>query len=269
MKSLSILVFLGTLSALIFGAMFAIKPVSAQAAAPSDPPAPQSETVLAPVTGAEAPQKGGPAAADPGAVLAQAFVINLQKDRSAPAVDTAPVAAAESAAAPAPAQATTLQSFASSVSNGNAGQVAGIYVEGVMAYGVASQGGNAAFVSEQPNVVTQFGLAAQYGSQGFLAHNYLAGGAFAQISNGQVITLVYGDGSSRDFQVTGTQRYQALSPDSTQSAFVDLNSGDQLSASSLFHKVYNQDNALVLQTCIERDGISTWGRLFITAVPLS
>lgn len=261
MKSLSILVFLGTLSALIFGAMFAIKPVSAQAAAPSDAPAPQSEAVLAPVTGAEAPQKGGPAAADPGAVLAQAFVINLQKDRSAPAVDTA--------AAPAPAQATTLQSFASSVSTGNAGQVAGIYVEGVMAYGVTSQGGNAAFVSEQPNVVTQFGLAAQYGSQGFLAHNYLAGGAFAQISNGQVITLVYGDGSSRDFQVTGTQRYQALSPDSTQSAFVDLNSGDQLSASSLFHKVYNQDNALVLQTCIERDGISTWGRLFITAVPLS
>src|SRR5690606_1529197 len=131
------------------------------------------------------------------------------------------------------------------------------------------QGGNAAFVSEQPNVVTQFGLASQYGSQGFLAHNYLAGGAFGNIRTGQIITLVYGNGETKEFKVTGTQSYQALSPDSTQSNFVDLASGEQLSASTLFHKVYNSKNTLVLQTCIEQDGISTWGRLFITAVPLS
>ncbi|MCW5873826.1 MAG: hypothetical protein KIS88_04195 [Anaerolineales bacterium] len=282
MKSLSILILLGTLTAILFGAMFAIRPTQAQEiAAPveavsNDTPA---ALVVAPVTGSQ-PAPAVAAASDPGAALAQTFVVNLEKDRSVAAASEAPIfeASAPEGVTPqaqAPAQveaapaAATLQTFISTVSNGNSAQVTGIYVDGVMAYGVTGQGGNAAFVSEQPNVVTQFGLASQYGSQGFLAHNYLAGGAFANIRAGQVITLVYGDGSTREFKVTGTQSYQALSPDSTQSNFVDLASGEQLSASALFHKVYNNKNTLVLQTCIEQDGISTWGRLFITAVPLS
>jgi len=276
MKTLSILVLLGTLTAIVFGAMFAIRPTKAQEMAA--PVALETERepaalVVAPVTGApEAPAAATDAGstADPGATLAQTFVVNIKKDTSVPASEPVTVQAAAPAAQTEPARAAaTLQTFASTVTNGNSAQVTGIYVDGVMAYGVVGQGGNAAFVSEKPNVVTQFGLTSQYGSQGFLAHNYLAGAAFASISQGQIITLVYGDGSTRDFKVTGTQRYQALSPDSTQSNFVDLSSGEQLSASTLFHKVYNNKNTLVLQTCIEQDGISTWGRLFITAVPLS
>ncbi len=287
MKSLSILVLLGTLSAIIIGAFFAITPARAQDSAPAVAAASQEQAaVVAPVTGSQevaapaveavAPAAAEAAAVEPGVALAQTFTVSLQKDTSSPVVEAAPAAAELAAleaapaaqAEPAPAVA-AFSSFVGSVTNGNSAQVTGIYVDGVMAYGVVGQGGNAAFVSEQPNVVTQFGLASQYGSQGFLAHNYLAGGAFATIGIGQTITLVYGDGSTRDFQVTGTQSYQALSPDSTQSNFVDLNSGEQISASTLFHKVYNSKNSLVLQTCIEQDGISTWGRLFITAVPLS
>ncbi len=279
MKSLSILVLLGTLSAIIIGAFFAITPARAQDTALEAAPAVASQeqaAAVAPVTGS--PEVAAPAAdaaaVEPGAALAQTFTVSLQKDPSSPVVEAE---LAQEAAAEAPAlaveeaapAAAAFSSFVSSVANGNAGQVTGIYVDGLMAYGVVGQGGNAAFVSEQPNVVTQFGLASQYGSQGFLAHNYLAGSAFANIAAGQTITLVYGDGSTRDFQVTGTQSYQALSPDSTQSSFVDLQSGEQISASTLFHKVYNNKNSLVLQTCIEQDGISTWGRLFITAVPLS
>ncbi|MCL4257228.1 MAG: hypothetical protein KJZ53_01715 [Anaerolineales bacterium] len=286
MKSLSILVLLGTLSAIILGAFFAITPARAQDSAPAVAAASQEQAAMvAPVTGSQ--EVAGPvveaaapaaeaAAVEPGAALAQTFTVNLQKDTSSPVVEAelaAPETAAKEAAPAAQAEAApavaAFSSFVNSVSNGNSAQVTGIYVDGVMAYGVVGQGGNAAFVSEQPNVVTQFGLASQYGSQGFLAHNYLAGGAFASIGIGQTITLVYGDGSTRDFQVTGTQSYQALSPDSTQSNFVDLNSGEQITASTLFHKVYNNKNSLVLQTCIEQDGISTWGRLFITAVPLS
>ncbi|QYK51510.1 MAG: hypothetical protein KF701_03225 [Anaerolineales bacterium] len=286
MKSLSILVLLGTLSAIILGAFFAITPARAQDSAPAVAAASQEQAaVVAPVTGSQevaAPviESAAPAAeaaaVEPGAALAQTFTVNLQKDTSSPVIEAelaAPETAAKEAAPAAQAEAApavaAFSSFVNSVSNGNGAQVTGIYVDGVMAYGVVGQGGNAAFVSEQPNVVTQFGLASQYGSQGFLAHNYLAGGAFANIGIGQTITLVYGDGSTRDFQVTGTQSFQALSPDSTQSNFVDLNSGEQITASTLFHKVYNNKNSLVLQTCIEQDGISTWGRLFITAVPLS
>ncbi|MBX3045398.1 MAG: hypothetical protein KF698_00215 [Anaerolineales bacterium] len=285
MKSLSILVLLGTLSAIILGAFFAITPARAQDSAPAVAAASQEQAAVAPVTGSQevaapvveaAAPAAEAAAVEPGAALAQTFTVNLQKDTSSPVIEAelaAPETAAKEAAPAAQAEAApavaAFSSFVNSVSNGNSAQVTGIYVDGVMAYGVVGQGGNAAFVSEQPNVVTQFGLASQYGSQGFLAHNYLAGGAFASIGIGQTITLVYGDGSTRDFQVTGTQSYQALSPDSTQSNFVDLNSGEQITASTLFHKVYNNKNSLVLQTCIEQDGISTWGRLFITAVPLS
>lgn len=286
MKSLSILVLLGTLSAIILGAFFAITPARAQDSAPAVAAASQEQAaVVAPVTGSQevatpvieaAAPAVEAAAVEPGAALAQTFTVNLQKDTSSPVIEAelaAPETATKEAAPAAQAEAApavaAFSSFVNSVSNGNSAQVTGIYVDGVMAYGVVGQGGNAAFVSEQPNAVTQFGLASQYGSQGFLAHNYLAGGAFANIGIGQTITLVYGDGSTRDFQVTGTQSYQALSPDSTQSNFVDLNSGEQITASTLFHKVYNNKNSLVLQTCIEQDGISTWGRLFITAVPLS
>ncbi|UYN90468.1 MAG: hypothetical protein KIT08_04320 [Anaerolineales bacterium] len=283
MKSLSILVLLGTLSAIIIGAFFAITPARAQDSAPvvaAVAPVTGSPEVAAPAAEVAAPVVAEAAAVEPGVALAQTFTVNLTKDTSSPVIETepavelaaveaAPAAQAEAAQVEAAPAVAAFSSFVNSVTNGNSAQVTGIYVDGVMAYGVVGQGGSAAFVSEQPNVVTQFGLASQYGSQGFLAHNYLAGSAFTNIGIGQTITLVYGDGSTREFQVTGTQRYQALSPDSTQSNFVDLESGEQISASTLFHKVYNNKNSLVLQTCIEQDGISTWGRLFITAVPLS
>jgi len=140
----------------------------------------------------------------------------------------------------------------------------------VLAYSVVRQpSGNAAFVSENAGEVTQFALAAEYGSQAFLAHNYLAGASFFALSEGEIITVVYGDGSSQQYRIENIKRYQALSPDSTQSSFVDLETGKQLSASNLFRNTYNSDNTVVLQTCIAQDGISTWGRLFITAVPLS
>jgi hypothetical protein len=50
---------------------------------------------------------------------------------------------------------------------------------------------------------------------------------------------------------------------------VDLDADQQLSASDLFYMMYNSDNSVVLQTCIANEGISSWGRLFVIAVPLS
>lgn len=283
MKSLSILVLLGTLSAIVLGVTFAVTPVLAQnGAAQSSSP----ETILvsppvAPVTGemaavsvaaeAAAPIPETNASADPGVALASTFTVTFEKDTASAQDVQEAEAQAEAAAQQASQAMVSFDSFVASVSNGKTSQVTGIYVEDVLAYSVVSQPkGDAAFVSSGENEVTQFALAAQYGTQAFLAHNYLATGAsFFAISQGQIITLVYGDGSSQQYRVENIKRYQALSPDSTQSSFVDLETGKQLSASNLFYTIYNNDNSVVLQTCIARDGISTWGRLFITAVPLS
>jgi hypothetical protein len=284
MKSLSILILLGTLSAIVLGAVFAITPAFAGNSTPETAPSVSSvpvEQAMAPVTGSQpeavsvAPAEAAPVAAQAsndelGAVMSSTFSLDIQKDTaSAEAVQEANALTEAPAAQEQAVAATTFETFAASVTNGNANQVTGIYVDGVMAYSVVRQpGGNAAFVSEQPGVVTQFGLAAQYGSQAFLAHNYLAGASFAKLEAGDVITLVYGDGRSEQYEVSQLRSFQALSPDSTQSSFVDLESGEKLSASNLFHSVYDNNN-LVLQTCIAQEGISTWGRLFITAVPLS
>jgi hypothetical protein len=63
--------------------------------------------------------------------------------------------------------------------------------------------------------------------------------------------------------------YQALSPSSPYSDFLDLDdpNGTRISVETLFYKVYTQNGTLVLQTCIEANGNSSWGRLFVIAVP--
>jgi len=280
MKSLSILVLLGTISAILLGVVFAVTPVLAQSNAQTQETNLASSQPVAPVTGnsaavsaageAAAPVAESNANADPGLVLASTFSVNLQKDTASAQAAQEAEAQAEAEAQEVAQSVASFDSFVASVSNGKSSQVTGIYVENVLAYSVVRQpSGNAAFVSEKAGEVTQFALAAQYGTQAFLAHNYLAGASFLALSQDQIVTVVYGDGSSQQYRISNVKHYQALSPNSTQSSFVDLDSGEQLSASNLFHSVYNSDNSVVLQTCIAQDGVSTWGRLFITAVPLS
>ena len=277
MKSLSILILLGTLTALIIGGIFAVSPVLAESQPQTASEALDNSTVaeVAPVTGSPAAIDPDPAAApvvdlatdDPGTVLSSTFSVGFAKDWAARDVQLE--AEAKQIATQADA-AVNFDNFVASVSNGNSNQVTGIYAEGTLAYAVRRQpAGDAAYVSEAADEVTQFGLAAQYGTQAFLAHNYLAGASFFQLSVGQIISVVYGDGSTANFRIEAIHRYQALSPDSTQSRFLDLETDEEISTSTLFHSVYNNDNALVLQTCINQDGISTWGRLFVEATQIT
>jgi hypothetical protein len=247
MKSLSILILLGSVTAFVVGGFFAVSTVFAEPVAPLT-----GESVLDEPVVIEAPTSG--IETNPGITLASTFTINIEKD-----VESSTVVQ----------ETTELANFIGTMSSGKGSQVMGIFVQDVMAYSVTAQNGNAAFVSPTPEVVTQFELAAEYGSTAFLAHNYLAGASFFELSQGQIITLVYGDGSTDDFQIQSIRRFQALSPDSTQSSFRDLESDEQFSASNLFYLMYNSDNSVVLQTCIANEGISTWGRLFVIAVPLS
>lgn len=155
--------------------------------------------------------------------------------------------------------------FASQVTNGNGSQVTGIYSDNLFALSVVQQpSGNAGFVSTAGNTATQFRLGS---ALGFLAHNYLAGSMFFYLYSGAPIKLVYGDGHIKSYRVTQIRKFQALSPNSGSSSFVDLATGGTLTASDLFYQTYGVSGQVVLQTCIAKDGIGSWGRLFVIATP--
>jgi len=161
-----------------------------------------------------------------------------------------------------------LETFIAQVMNGNADELRGIYVSGVFADVITPQPvDDPTFVTSQSNALTQFGMASRHGSIGLLAHNYLAGSDFFLLEEGQLIYLIYGDGRTETYIIRRFLRFQALTPQSTTSDFVDLETGELLSASNLFHKVFQRKGDVVLQTCIYADGNASWGRLFIIAEP--
>lgn len=159
-----------------------------------------------------------------------------------------------------------LQEFAGSVQDGKS-LVRGVYAEGVMAFRVVQQpAGQAGFVSSVKNVVTEFALAKQYGGIGILAHNFAAGAGFFQLTAGDEINLVYGDGAISKYVIKNILEFQALDADDPYSDFIDLATGETLSSTELFLRTYG-GGKLTLQTCIAADGISSWGRMFIIAEP--
>lgn len=164
----------------------------------------------------------------------------------------------------------SLSIFIESVKDGNPNMVRGVYVQGVMAYPIVQQPtGHPGYVSKESRVLTQFNMAAEAGNVGLLAHNYLAGENFTQLVKGQEVNLIYGDGRVESFTVTDILRYQALDPDSPTSDFRELDNQVTITASELFHLVYRGDRHVTFQTCIEANGNSSWGRLFIIAEPKS
>jgi hypothetical protein len=163
-----------------------------------------------------------------------------------------------------------LSEFSSSLLNGSPGTLVGVYADGVMALPVVQQPeNNPGFVSSNQGVLTQFRMAGDYGSTGILAHNTLAGADFFNLNIGQEIVLIYGDGTYKNYTITYTDSYQALSPRSPYSSFIELgDSAIQLTAADLFRRIYAQEDRLVFQTCIEAYGDTSWGRLFVIAEPV-
>lgn len=180
-------------------------------------------------------------------------------------------------ALPAPAHADTLPAalpslpeFIESVKDGSFSTVRGVYVQGVMAYAVTQQpSGSPGYVSTAADKLTQFKMASSMGNIGLLAHNYLAGASFFSVNPGDTIILVYGDGRTQGFLVENVLRYQALTPLSPYSNFIDLDTQEFLTAEQLFYKVYGGGFHLTLQTCIEYEGDLSWGRLFVIALPIA
>lgn len=163
-----------------------------------------------------------------------------------------------------------LTDFARSVKNNLPDQVAGVFVEGVLAFPVVQQpSSDPGYVSDLPDTVTQFGMATQYNTIGLLAHDYLAGSNFPELQPGTEITLVFGDGTLKNYQVYEVQEYQALSPADPYSNFVSLSNQRKFSADQLFYHTYGLKNdILVLQTCISKPSAPSWGRIFVMARPI-
>lgn len=158
--------------------------------------------------------------------------------------------------------------FSNSVQTGRADHATGVYVRDLFALPIVQQPyGSPGFVSSENDTLTQFRMANQYGSVGLLAHNYLAGRAFFELEMGDEVRLVHGDGAVEYFVVSEILSYQALQPNSVYSSFRDLSTDEVLSVEKMFKRVFFGDRHITFQTCIEKDGNLSWGRLFIIAVP--
>ena len=159
--------------------------------------------------------------------------------------------------------------FSKSVQNGQAGVLRGVYVDDLFALPIVQHpSGSPTFVSTNDGEITQFGMAAQYGNIGLLAHNHLSGSLFSNLGDGQQVRLVYGDGKIETFVITEVLRYQALQPSSPYSSFRNLNKTEEnLTAEQMFKRVYLGDHHITFQTCINAYGNPSWGRLFVIAVP--
>ena len=158
--------------------------------------------------------------------------------------------------------------FISSVSNGQAGMVTGVYVPNRFAFPVVAQpANNSGYVSTQAGVVTRFGMASNFNVVGLLAHNNLAGATFSSLMVGDEIFIVFGDGHFTSYWVNHIYSYQALQPTDINSQFYDTASGKIYSAGQIFNMYYTGNDHVTLQTCIAKGSEASWGRLFVTAVP--
>lgn len=158
--------------------------------------------------------------------------------------------------------------FSKTVQNGKANVLRGVYVSDTLALPVVQQpSNNAGYVSNNNGEATQFRMASQFGNIGLLAHNHLAGKSFSQLTVGQDVRLVYGDGKVETFVVAEVLKYQALQPNSPYSEFRGLDDSKTLTAEKMFKRVYFGNKHVTFQTCIENNGNLSWGRLFVIAIP--
>lgn len=160
-------------------------------------------------------------------------------------------------------------SFLQSVYDGDVSRLAGVYAPGIMALPVNNQpDDNAGYVSRREETLTRFALADYFGTIGLLAHNYLAGKHFASLLPGQVVYLVYGDGTTVPYIVAQVSSFQAYEPSNPYGMLRNLETGITYSAAQVFSQFYTGTPHITFQTCIAQGTELGWGRLFVVAIPL-
>ncbi len=159
--------------------------------------------------------------------------------------------------------------FLNAVSDGESNVIRGVYVPGVLAYPVVQQSpDDPGEVTSHEGEVSQFGMAARYQVVGLLAHNNLAGAAFFNLKIGQEVRIVYGNGRVEYYVVDRLDRYMVIQFGSRDMKYLDLGTDKVQDTQQVFSRFYQGSHHVTFQTCIELGGNSTWGRLFVTAVPV-
>ena len=162
-----------------------------------------------------------------------------------------------------------LDDFKEKFKNGDSAEISGLYLNEESQLIVVEQPpGRPEFVSDIPGTVTNFQNVVGESVIGLLAHNYLSGEEFFSINHSDEIHMVMGDGSVRSYRIKEFHSYQALDPQNLRSNFINVKDGSILTARQLFSTMYTGSDKLVLQTCIEEEGLLEWGRLFIIAQPI-
>lgn len=152
--------------------------------------------------------------------------------------------------------------------NTGAPAVRGVFADGVLALRVVEQpADDPMYINGASDTATLFNLAARNNVTGLVAHNYLAGEQFYRLKLNTPLTIVYGDGRTASYTIRAIHRFQALQPESPYSDFVALADDEQLTAAELFNRMYSGGPKVTLQTCIEKDGLLSWGRYFVIAEP--
>lgn len=204
------------------------------------------------------------------ALLANSGPMQMKPRPEGPSEVQAPLAEVQPTAFAAPptkvVPVSLLDTFIHQVSDGQAGVVKGLFVDGVMAIRVVQQPpGDSAFISTDDQTATQFQSASPYNVVGLLAHNFLSGRDFFRLKVGQDLVLVYGDGTTRHYRVSEIGDYQRLTLSDLRSDFLELSTNQKLTTDQVFARYYQKPNHLTLQTCIQHDGVWDWGVRFITA----
>jgi hypothetical protein len=164
---------------------------------------------------------------------------------------------------------TAFSGFVTSVMDGQANVVRGVYVPGVLALRVMQQpAGDNTSVLRLDGVATQFNAAAQNHVIGLLAHNDKAGAAFTGLKIGQEVRIVYGDGQVDYYVVNLLASYQALQLGGEVNNFLDMRSNITYTVQDIFKMFYAGAGHVTFQTCILKDANPSWGRFFVTAVPI-
>lgn len=162
-----------------------------------------------------------------------------------------------------------LQEFIEQLVNAENQDLAGVYVEDVLALPVVQQPeGDRLYVSRLMGNATQFQSAAKHGVTGLLAHNYLSGELFFGLEMGQVVNLIYGDGRVIHYLIEDIQSYEKLEGDFYTSNYANLETGEVLTTPDLFQLMYTGEEKVTFQTCIRNGNDWSWGRIFIVATPL-
>lgn len=162
-----------------------------------------------------------------------------------------------------------LSEFIAQVKNHQRGIVRGVYVPGMFALPVVQQPkDNYSFVSPTKDKVTQFRSANYFDVIGLLAHNYLSGSLFNQLTIGKMVIIVMGDGSIRRYITSESDRFQRLQKSTTSDEFIDVITRESYSTIQIFNRYYRGKHHLTFQTCLEKDGDLDWGLLFVLALPV-